>query len=238
MQGSVHPRACGERRAVSTRRARSPGSSPRVRGTQGDAAGASRDDRFIPARAGNAGPFLLTRGIPPVHPRACGERCAALRDLGIPIGSSRACGERVMSRRSLSCRCGSSPRVRGTHDPERGQCRADRFIPARAGNAWWGRRPGGGAPVHPRACGERGLATFTGPDSGGSSPRVRGNAVRARASSTGSPVHPRACGERPTDTTRALLAAGSSPRVRGTPDRREGRWRVHRFIPRVRGTRR
>ena len=48
----VHPRACGEHRAVMPAKMLKPGSSPRVRGTRAYPA-RSYGERFIPARAGN-----------------------------------------------------------------------------------------------------------------------------------------------------------------------------------------
>jgi len=50
----VHPRACGERLAGVIGARVGCGSSPRVRGTRPDALRQALDQRFIPARAGNA----------------------------------------------------------------------------------------------------------------------------------------------------------------------------------------
>ena len=51
---TVHPRAGGERPVLGRRPERSPGSSPRGRGTLPRSPGAANSQRFIPARAGNA----------------------------------------------------------------------------------------------------------------------------------------------------------------------------------------
>ena len=126
---------------------------------------------------------------------------------------------------------GSSPRVRGTANPETQAPGSRRFIPARAGN--------GAAPttcdpflaVHPRACGERTSAAPIAPSLFGSSPRVRGTGPTRGGRTSRPAVHPRACGER----VRAALAfahrAGSSPRVRGTGRRRARGLHAERFIP-------
>ena len=171
---AVHPRVCGERvpmmhgqwcRSGSSPRVRGTrlglalglvlgGSSPRVRGTLAVGSLKLHRGRFIPACAGNAVGVGVLMGLPPVHPRVCGERDGGAD----PFGQGP----------------GSSPRVRGTRPRQEVARHVDRFIPACAGNAGVrgsARRP---PPVHPRVCGERaggaGGQTF----SGGSSPRVRG----------------------------------------------------------------
>ena len=216
---AVHPRACGEQCSRNGLKAIAGGSSPRVRGTgfppgragvtQTPAGGSSprvrgtaslasqndRDQRFIPARAGNRPLRPLIHHRTPVHPRACGEQAA-------PNGV-----------RSASI--GSSPRVRGTvHFVDLGPS-VGRFIPARAGNRKRRTRGGLRAAVHPRACGEQLRARSAVTSSAGSSPRVRGTARRAQTHPAGgrfiparagnsyghwlapseTPVHPRACGE-------------------------------------------
>ena len=93
-----HPRACGERFSRMRSVTSAHGSSPRVRGTlkYKDLPGVG--PRIIPARAGNARPFLSRAYGSQDHPRACGER-------GFDSGAKYA-------------PAGSSPRVRGT--PRRG----------------------------------------------------------------------------------------------------------------------
>ena len=187
--------------------------------------------RFIPARAGNATAEEIARFEAQVHPRACGERVKLSADDWKLIGSS--------------------PRVRGTRASNALGSIRRRFIPARAGNAreWSAARQK--LPVHPRACGERGLTTVDGSGSPGSSPRVRGtpdtagyvpqqirfiparagNACRLPAIGCGLPVHPRACGERHAGGGFGPKDCGSSPRVRGTRLRRRAVLRLARFIP-------
>ena len=154
---AVHPRACGERADCTSDPFAVNGSSPRVRGTQGRGERQQRVERFIPARAGNAPTSFLRRRRSPVHPRACGERPGFMRPEGIVVGSS--------------------PRVRGTRRAPRARAPACRFIPARAGNAVLALATDDVAPVHPRACGERGPARTARRGTSGSSPRVRGTRV-------------------------------------------------------------
>ncbi len=109
----VYPRACGGTALPSTRRPRSGGLSPRVRGNPGRAPGPGRDGGSIPARAGEPTARSPRASPSTVYPRACG-------------GTPRM----VMG--IMSCP-GLSPRVRGNR-----LCRADPLgaigsIPARAG---------------------------------------------------------------------------------------------------------
>ena len=76
--------------------------------------GVTMQPRFIPAPAGNGGPFTMTRRSSSVHPRACGERVTC----------------RASHRKSN----GSSPRLRGTARTGDQSLDVQRFIPAPAGN--------------------------------------------------------------------------------------------------------
>ena len=158
---TVHPRGCGERRALGLRLNWAHGSSPRVRGTRRPVLAVLSEARFIPAGAGNAGLLHRRSGSPAVHPRGCGERIQDLFRTGVADGSS--------------------PRVRGT--PSAGHLGRflRRFIPAGAGNAHLPCPPFARWPVHPRGCGERPVATAARSRRRGSSPRVRGTRrTRAR----------------------------------------------------------
>ena len=73
-RATVHPRACGERLVCSFVQRAVVGSSPRVRGTDGNTPRDFAPIRFIPARAGNGHQLFDRRTHIPVHPRACGER--------------------------------------------------------------------------------------------------------------------------------------------------------------------
>ena len=191
--------------------ARSTGSSPRARGT----------DR---RRCQDA-------VLPPVHPRARGERRAAVCPIPMMVGSS--------------------PRARGTGPCSGCTHSRSRFIPARAGNGFRHPARSNGAPVHPRARGERNLLADTRISRLGSSPRARGTAWRqacriwtgrfipARAGNgcaqnagrERSTVHPRARGERARSDHAHGMPTGSSPRARGTVGSQSRRSQTRRFIP-------
>ena len=115
VEAPVHPRECGERGRVNTHERLEYGSSPRVRGTRPAGAVGHARCRFIPASAGNAGPWMGHRTGRSVHPRECGER---------PYHAAGAVVD-----------VGSSPRVRGTLHAPQPQPSTPRFIPASAGNA-------------------------------------------------------------------------------------------------------
>ena len=228
---SVHPRVCGERAPVMSRKLRVRGSSPRVRGTVAGAADDQLHERFIPACAGNGSYSSCDQCATAVHPRVCGERA------WISTWSKRFAG--------------SSPRVRGTGHRAGHGSRPWRFIPACAGNGNGRWRSGMRCSVHPRVCGERSsVPMFTlRPD--GSSPRVRGTGMarldrrrlwRFIPACAGNgplhaparhqrPVHPRVCGERALCRADFAARSGSSPRVRGTGLRYAVDLRLSRFIP-------
>ena len=161
----VHPRGCGESSAPDLRRAAPRGPSPRVRGIRRCARGAGGGGGSIPAGAGN--PQLGSAGLlqPRVHPRGCGESFQALPE-------TEAAG-------------GPSPRVRGILRPGPDGPVCGGSIPAGAGNpailgmvwAWKG--------VHPRGCGESGLAGAVETFADGPSPRVRGILVQPRLDAVG-----------------------------------------------------
>ena len=127
----------------------------------------------------------------------------------------------------------------------------DGSIPACAGNSRAPAARNRAHPVHPRVCGELGIATPTILAEYGSSPRVRGTPVQrgdkrevrrfipaCAGNSTSNDqtptpraVHPRVCGELINAAHADTLNGGSSPRVRGTPSPREPCPRASRFIP-------
>ncbi len=151
---TVHPRVCGEQSPGGITSWLSDGSSPRVRGTEDREVDGRLKIRFIPACAGNR-KFAngdVSEGA--VHPRVCGEqRCR--NGEGIAWG-------------------GSSPRVRGTAADSFKARLESRFIPACAGNRGQGQAGQGLPTVHPRVCGEQGVAALMPSIKVGSSPRVRG----------------------------------------------------------------
>ncbi len=195
------------------------------------AAWQGRFDRFIPAGAGNAMSTSIWQLLTSVHPRGCGERCTSF---------------------VLPAQCdGSSPRVRGTLSTGRAGRAGLRFIPAGAGNAKCPCTTPSATPVHPRGCGERGVASDAMVGHAGSSPRVRGtqtttnrdalgrrfipagagNAAWTAARTPIRTVHPRGCGERLAVFVWFARRLGSSPRVRGTPSKLKPVVVTDRFIP-------
>ena len=228
---AVHPRVCGELDFVLAAGGLVDGSSPRVRGTPAAHRHAVRQERFIPACAGNSVDGRR-RDVPlMVHPRVCGELFAVA---AVSLGKD-----------------GSSPRVRGTRVRPRRPVGSERFIPACAGNSRSPPDAPSEVPVHPRVCGELRISDSPMARAIGSSPRVRGTrAVRLLAlggrrfipacagnswtwqgCSAASAVHPRVCGELPSVSLSARRASGSSPRVRGTPFRHGKPSIGQRFIP-------
>ena len=228
---TVHPRVCGEQPWSLAARTRARGSSPRVRGTGKRPTLVRVERRFIPACAGNSCGFCRFLVHTPVHPRVCGEQ--AIRS---QVASSGF---------------GSSPRVRGTAHAKPMTRYSKRFIPACAGNS----RSRGllfiRFAVHPRVCGEQVARQPHGPNSSGSSPRVRGtdsssvtsvqthwfipacagNRPRRTRWTFGWPVHPRVCGEQANKAGDLTYRAGSSPRVRGTASMSLSSDHHDRFIP-------
>ncbi len=153
-QASVHPHACGEHRPH--RRSISPlnGSSPRMWGTRGSAAGYCPDARFIPTHVGNTKwrwPAVSARAV---HPHACGEHSPPEK----PICSIR----------------GSSPRMWGTPVQIARRGLGLRFIPTHVGNTAVSQSRYLHGTVHPHACGEHGACKQAEPLLGGSSPRMWG----------------------------------------------------------------
>ena len=195
------------------------GSSPRLRGTPITQAVIDKEQRFIPAPAGNTATGTASATAGTVHPRACGEHL--IRRRLAPVGVAvhpRACGEHCCVATADSAANGSSPRLRGTQTP-----RALRVY---------------NTSVHPRACGEHQTLAlllrlefrFIPAPAGntdavredrakqsGSSPRLRGTLGPPRAGVDSRSVHPRACGEHLSERASCKPSGGSSPRLRGTP---------------------
>ena len=90
-----HPRECGANWVVSTFVCPKSGSSPRVRGKQGENKPRQREHRIIPASAGQTPIIFAACVTSSDHPRECGANAH---------GATR----RISSN-------GSSPRVRGKH---------------------------------------------------------------------------------------------------------------------------
>ncbi len=146
---------------------------------------------------------------------------------------------------------GSSPRVRGTVNPDIPRLDDVRFIPACAGNRLTTRLMVCRKPVHPRVCGEQSGSVRTLTVVDGSSPRVRGtvplrirplvpfrfipacagNRLRRIRETGRMTVHPRVCGEQSGPAPVPATWYGSSPRVRGTVSCIVCIFPTFRFIP-------
>ncbi len=254
---TVHPRVCGERARRGRHPIAAPGSSPRVRGTRNTRYDESHNGRFIPACAGNAGQYRMTRSPHDgSSPRVRGTRfaqtwqaarlrfipaCAgnALCRLRYQAGISvhpRVCGERFRNDPSELIHFGSSPRVRGTPFKPCELVLHRRFIPACAGNAPPALRGCGSVSVHPRVCGERAPDGKLSSLQYGSSPRVRGTLVLQ--------IHPAsryrfipACAGNAAMLMKMLTSGAVHPRVCGERQvARETTFLNTGSSPRVRGT--
>ena len=154
-----HPRVCGEHRLIGGRRRGAVGSSPRMRGTRMLHADGREVRGIIPAYAGNTRGHVGVANENADHPRVCGEHLRVW---------PHSCGE-----------WGSSPRMRGTLQPQLLVRPRPGIIPAYAGNT---RRVPLISPPrwdHPRVCGEHEYSMLSGDAAAGSSPRMRGTPIRA-----------------------------------------------------------
>ena len=228
---AVHPRSRREHGSSPRTTRRRRGSSPLAQGTQRGTQSGRLHFRFIPARAGNTGPWWRRSRAQPVHPRSRREHSVTvpLDDVGI----------------------GSSPLARGTLDRRPDSDGSVRFIPARAGNTVQPRRGGALVAVHPRSRGEHGAVHDRVLACIGSSPLARGTLtlrrvhaqpvrfIPARAGNTHAPprprsartVHPRSRGEHLLVLLAVFGAAGSSPLARGTLGKGAADVTSQRFIP-------
>ena len=114
-RAEVHPRACGGSRALRRPVPVAHGTSPRVRGKLCEGSQFGIQDRYIPARAGEAAGRVRTPSRQRVHPRACGGSGHLIASVDATAGTS----PRVRGKR-----------VRGFHERLQGG-----YIPARAGEA-------------------------------------------------------------------------------------------------------
>jgi len=151
----VHPRVRGEHHGYRMKSHSLTGSSPRARGTLMDETGANKQERFIPACAGNTPGGCPIVAHPPVHPRVRGEHTFPWRRRETDARFIPACAGNTMGARASPRPCavhprvrgehshplgvvalgvGSSPRARGTLGQEHGGFVRFRFIPACAGN--------------------------------------------------------------------------------------------------------
>ena len=223
---------CGERAASDFSIALTRGSSPRVRGTQGEpgdlrraAAGSS------PRVRGTQYPIGRVAVVPGIIPACAGNTYNLSCFLSIGWDHPRVCGEHAL----------------GDHVA----LQVLGIIPACAGNTpseWQDHVDGRD---HPRVCGEHTPETPLTDEELGSSPRVRGTQmppgppkpqpriIPACAGNTDSDDvriahdgdHPRVCGEHVTYAVEGASSQGSSPRVRGTQGRSVVRLPTAGIIP-------
>ena len=133
------------------------GSPPRMRGKEGRGVSAANLSGITPAYAGKSGPFGRHPGLPPDHPRVCGEKEQWLHHIIVLVGSP--------------------PRMRGkvAHSPVRAE--GVGITPAYAGKrkkyltSMMQRRD------HPRVCGEKSVMAGNWTAHLGSPPRMRGKAL-------------------------------------------------------------
>ena len=153
-----HPRVCGEHSVVPLALESSAGSSPRMRGTPYAPSYMYFAMGIIPAYAGNTSLPPVSRDCRRDHPRVCGEHHSP----GQHAGGAE----------------GSSPRMRGTHQPQHDITAHMGIIPAYAGNTKgvqsWQQKPRD----HPRVCGEHNATIPKTRPTRGSSPRMRGTLRR------------------------------------------------------------
>ena len=173
-------------------------------------------DRLIPARAGNTLQVTAQAFITAAHPRSRGEHFVVAH--------------------GVQFRCGSSPLARGTLHDALDAVRAERLIPARAGNTSLTCASLLAVPAHPRSRGEHADAQEKKEAVEGSSPLARGTLINAddfvhglrlipaRAGNTAlcrlscrlNAAHPRSRGEHLANSLKLCYVTGSSPLARGT----------------------
>ena len=173
----VYPRVCGGTCRIFAYRSTVSGLSPRVRGNQIEAWLRVRDERSIPACAGEPTKRMRQRRRCWVYPRVCG-------------------GTELITFRSNNA-WGLSPRVRGNRFDLRFGLRAEGSIPACAGEPHRSGRHAPPAAVYPRVCGGTSSQSSRLRSWAGLSPRVRGNRVIAHARSPGDGSIPACAGEPP-----------------------------------------
>ena len=191
------------------------GPSPHVRGKRSRRRERGRDERSIPACAGEADEDAVNVESSGVHPRMCG-------------GS-------VSERSAAGWVSGPSPHVRGKPSPTPAGTTGSRSIPACAGEAGGSVTEVARYRVHPRMCGGSKSASCSSRGACGPSPHVRGKRVTTSGDGEGersipacageaigrsvgwirNEVHPRMCGGSDLAGHAAIEPVGPSPHVRG-----------------------
>ena len=174
---TVHPHACGERRAAVYDGLVIIGSSPRLWGTATRTDLARLSKRFIPTPVGNGVCPITRQAMWPVHPHACGERHMIIEHFQRDTGSS--------------------PRLWGTESFHLSKMMYGRFIPTPVGNGCGASTIWPTVPVHPHACGERLCRLDPRRRDHGSSPRLWGTGPSANELSVSARFIPTPVGNGP-----------------------------------------
>ena len=226
-----HPRACGEKDMYSSEDDTTKGSPPRMRGKGRVGRYASVGAGITPAHAGKRRPSRRPPRSSGDHPRACGEK---------PIIT-------VIFVVSL----GSPPRMRGKAEEQQQKLYREGITPAHAGKSTCITGLCSRSWDHPRACGEKSMATLVSVSRLGSPPRMRGKGRRLAGQQAGGGItpahagkrplcrpcalpawdHPRACGEKPLDPRYEHTLTGSPPRMRGKGAVLIGEHHLHGITP-------
>ena len=149
-----HPRACGANTSATTIATGVGGSSPRMRGKPEAWHEVVEAVRIIPAHAGQTRVYAVPLIACSDHPRACGAN--------------------ELDENSNVFASGSSPRMRGKQRGTRLPRRAERIIPAHAGQTAQSSAKRPCRSDHPRACGANLIPMVSRLSGCGSSPRMRG----------------------------------------------------------------
>ena len=191
------------------------GSSPRMRGAQGQKTGGGSRPGSSPRMRGAPPRTSSSASRTGDHPRVCGEHVVSFRSHPRRVGSSPRMRGALLARESPRVQAGIIPAYAGSTTPRarRFRCRRD----------------------HPRVCGEHCALLSQSLPVPGSSPRMRGalepcrvaalrpgiipayaGSTRRRASgSAPRRDHPRVCGEHRVLKYGRWPREGSSPRMRG-----------------------
>ena len=172
---------------------------------------------------------------PGITPACAGKSFDSVFDSGFSKDHPRVCGEKGSAARQLFSTQGSPPRVRGKECPFPPAGPQPGITPACAGKSAGRHQFNCSNEDHPRVCGEKNPAHTLGNPPTGSPPRVRGKDVHKKKSYSRMRItpacagkstrlaqiqkpaedHPRVCGEKyPTPHWR-FVSPGSPPRVRG-----------------------
>ncbi len=226
-----HPRLRGEHVDFHGSPSTTTGSSPLARGTPFRMEGTDKEQRIIPACAGNTPEWLSLSVASEDHPRLRGEHHTL--------------------RGAIEPRLGSSPLARGTlPEPVVAEERRG-IIPACAGNTVTRVHDDRFRRDHPRLRGEHTTWTTSARSAGGSSPLARGTPSSSSLTSSGNGIipacagntsvplrnvrrrrdHPRLRGEHVVNPVTPDTVVGSSPLARGTRMTTSATSRRTRIIP-------